>query len=150
MYLCYMDESGTSDIPGNTSHFVLAGLSVPIGLWKDYDGQIQAIKRKYDLENCEIHAAWILRPYLEQTQIVDFEALSYRQRSSQVNSLRTAELLRLQRAGNPKLYKQTRKNFQKTASYIHLTYGERQQLTKEIALCLAEWSTARLFCRVCR
>ena len=30
MYLCYIDESGTSDIPGNTSHFILAGLSLPI------------------------------------------------------------------------------------------------------------------------
>ncbi|MXW47489.1 MAG: hypothetical protein F4Z97_02385 [Gammaproteobacteria bacterium] len=27
MYLCYVDESGTLDIPDNTSHFVLAALS---------------------------------------------------------------------------------------------------------------------------
>ncbi len=29
MFLCYIDESGTSNIPGNTSHFILAGLAIP-------------------------------------------------------------------------------------------------------------------------
>ena len=37
MYLCYIDESGTSVVPGNTSHFVLAGLSIPIVQWKGGD-----------------------------------------------------------------------------------------------------------------
>ncbi|MCU7837088.1 MAG: DUF3800 domain-containing protein [gamma proteobacterium symbiont of Taylorina sp.] len=40
MYLCYIDESGTSSIPGNTSHFVLAGISVPIWHWKTCDKDI--------------------------------------------------------------------------------------------------------------
>jgi hypothetical protein len=34
MYLCYIDESGTPQIPGNTSHFILAGLAIPIGFGK--------------------------------------------------------------------------------------------------------------------
>lgn len=55
MYLCYIDESGTSDIPGNTSHFVLSGLSIPIWYLKDCDRTIETIKRKYVLENSEIH-----------------------------------------------------------------------------------------------
>jgi hypothetical protein len=38
MHFCYVDESGTSNIPGNTSHFVLAGLSIPIELWQNCDG----------------------------------------------------------------------------------------------------------------
>ena len=29
MHLCYNDESGMSGVPGNTSHYVLAGISVP-------------------------------------------------------------------------------------------------------------------------
>ena len=29
MQLCYIDESGTPDVLGNTSHYVLAGISVP-------------------------------------------------------------------------------------------------------------------------
>jgi len=34
MNLCYMDESGTPDIPGNSSHFILVGFSIPITYWK--------------------------------------------------------------------------------------------------------------------
>jgi len=34
MYLCYVDESGTPDIPGNTSHFVLDGIFTPVWHWK--------------------------------------------------------------------------------------------------------------------
>jgi len=84
MYLCYIDESGTSDIPGNTSHFILAGLSVPIWHWKDCDREIEAIKRNYSLKNLEIHVAWLLRPYLEQTRIADFKSLNYMQRRFEV------------------------------------------------------------------
>lgn len=145
MYLCYVDESGTSDIPGNTSHFVLAGLSIPIWYWKDCDREIEAIKKKYALDDSEIHIAWILRPYLEQSRIANFEALDYRQRRSQVVSLRNTELLRLQRAGNPRLYKQTKKNFRKSESYIHLSYAERQNLIGETAQCISQWGFARLF-----
>ncbi|MBA4379537.1 MAG: hypothetical protein C0393_02425 [Anaerolinea sp.] len=145
MYLCYVDESGTSDIPGNTSHFVLAGISIPIWHWKDCDREIETIKRKYALENSEIHVAWILRPYLEQSRISDFERLDYRQRRAQVESLRKVELLRLQRVGNPPLYKQTRKNYQKTAEFIHLSYNERRKLILEVADCISKWGFARLF-----
>lgn len=145
MYLCYVDESGTSDIPGNTSHFVLAGISIPIWHWKDCDRAIEAIKRKYSLANLEIHVAWILRPYLEQSKILDFETLDHRQRMAQVGSLRKAELLRLQRSGNPSLYKQTRKNYQKTEDYVHLSHDERRKLILEIADCVSRWGFARLF-----
>lgn len=145
MYLCYIDESGTPDIPGNTSHFILAGLSIPIWHWRDCDREVEAIKKKYALSDAEIHVAWILRPYLEQTRIPDFASLDYRQRRSQVESFRKAEILRLQRAKNPKLYKQTRKNYEKTDAYIHLTYDERRNLIREIAQRIANWGFARLF-----
>ena len=145
MYLCYIDESGTSSIPGNTSHFVLAGLSIPIQQWKSCDKDVESIKNKYDLANTEIHVAWMLRPYIEQTHIPGYEKLSHTRRRSQVQQLRTAELLRLQRAKNPKLYRQTRKNFTKTEPYIHLTHSERYDFVKEIALCVSQWGFARLF-----
>lgn len=144
MYLCYIDESGTSDIPGNTSHFVLAGLSVPVWHWRDCDKEIELIKRRYALELAEIHVAWISRPYLEQSRIPNFPSLDYRQRRSQVESLRKAELLRLQRS-NVKQYKQTRKNYRSTESYIHLTYDERRNFIKELAECVSKWGFARLF-----
>ncbi len=145
MYLCYIDESGTSSIPGNTSHFVLAGLSIPIQYWKSCDKDIESIKNKYNLRNTEIHVAWILRPYSEQTRIPGYKNLSHTRRRSQVQQLRTAELLRLQKAKNPKLYKQTRKTFNKTEPYIHLAYSERYDFVKEIALCISQWGFARLF-----
>ncbi|MFH0795278.1 MAG: DUF3800 domain-containing protein [bacterium] len=95
MYLCYIDESGTPDIPGNTSHYVLAGLSIPISSWRDCDEKVERIKNRFGLEGTEIHVAWMLRPYLEQTRIPNFDVMDHGQRRSQVRSLRTAELLRL-------------------------------------------------------
>ena len=37
MYLCYIDESGTHEVPGTSSHFVLLGIAIPINKWKDYE-----------------------------------------------------------------------------------------------------------------
>lgn len=144
MFLCYIDESGTSDIPGNTSHFILAGLSIPITKWKYCDNQIAYIKKRFYLENEELHTAWILRPYLEQSRIPNFERLDKAQRISEVQRYRRAELLRLQRT-NRSLYKQTKKNYQKTEAYIHLTFTQRKDLLKEVAECVSKWGFARLF-----
>ncbi len=66
MHLCYLDESGTSDIPGNSSYFVLAGISVPIWHWTACDREINELKRQFGLEESEIHTAWMLRRYPEQ------------------------------------------------------------------------------------
>lgn len=145
MYFCYIDESGTPDIPGNTSHYILAGLSIPVQYWKDCDRDIEIIKQRYRLANKEIHVAWILRSYLEQSKISDFDTLDYQQRRFQVSAIRNAGLLRLQRSGKPSLYKQTQKNYQKTDDYIHLSYDERKSLIREIASALASWGFARLF-----
>jgi hypothetical protein len=145
LYLCYIDESGTPDIPGNTSHYVLAGLSIPISHWKSCDNAIEVIKRRHNLENAEIHVAWILRPYLEQSRITNFEKMSYAQRKSQVEQLRKAELLRLQKTANHKLYYQTKKTYKQTAAYIHLSYQERQDFIREIAKRISQWRFARLF-----
>ncbi len=68
MHICYVDESGTSDIPGTSSHFVLAGLAIPISEWKNSDIALNKILNKYDLARDEIHTAWILRKYIEQSQ----------------------------------------------------------------------------------
>ena len=72
MYLCYMDESGTPDLPGNTSHFILVGLSIPVWHWKTCDREIAQLKREHSLGDEEIHCAWMLRRYLEQSKIKNF------------------------------------------------------------------------------
>ena len=68
MYICYIDESGTSAIPGNTSHFVLVGISIPVWQWKNCDREIEQIKDKFSLGGSEIHVGWMLRPYIEQNR----------------------------------------------------------------------------------
>lgn len=145
MFFLYIDESGTPDIPGNSTHFVLAGLSIPISFWKECDKQISAIKDKYFLSEAEIHTSWILRSYPEQRKISNFESLDKNRRIAEVLRLRSSELLRLQKINNKQLYRQTKKNYAKTEAYIHLTSGERKQLIKEIATCISNWDFARLF-----
>lgn len=145
MLICYIDESGTPDIPGNTSHYILAGVSIPVEKWKDCDRDIETLKTRVGLAHQEIHVAWMLRRYLEQTKISGFDALDYQQRRYQVNAFRTTELLRLQRAKNRPLYKQTRKNYQQTDAYVHLTYDERKNFTLNMARLVSGWGFARLF-----
>lgn len=144
MYLCYVDESGTPDIPGNTSHYVLAALAFPDEFWKSHHAQLENVKRRYGLAQAELHVAWMLRPYIEQHSIPNFAQMAPLERRSAVLRARTAELLRLQRV-NRKQYKQTKKNYQKTQAYIHLTYEERHAAVKELAQRIASWGAARLF-----
>lgn len=145
LHLCYIDESGTSDIPGNTSHFVLAGVSIPIWHWRQADSQINAIKDRYGLQEAEIHTAWLLRKYLEQSRIDGFEQLTRDQRRAAVTSARTTHLLLLQRQNRHKAYRQTKKNYAQTAPYIHLTLSERQHFINDVADCVSGWGFARLF-----
>lgn len=88
VYLCYIDESGTPQIPGNTSHFILCGVSLPIKYWKSCNKKIDSIKKKYRLQDCEIHTGWIMRSYIEQSKIPNFEMLSDDDRRNEVLKLR--------------------------------------------------------------
>jgi hypothetical protein len=144
MYVCYIDESGTPDIPGNTSHFVLAGLCIPISDWKSIDISISALLKKYGLDGAEFHTAWILRKYLEQSKIPNFDKMDRSARRSAVQQARNKELLRLQKHSSPS-YKQVKKTFAQTAEYIHLTLAERRALVSELGDLVASWSNARLF-----
>ena len=109
------------------------------------DKQIHAIKHKYGLDDAEIHTGWILRNYLEQSRIPDFEKLSYADRRSAVIRERAKEIYRLQHSGNKKLYKQCKKNYRMTEAYVHLTRDERTALIQEIADKIGSWQFARLF-----
>jgi len=140
-----MDESGTSEIPGNSSHFVLAGLSIPIWHWKICESAIDSIRKRYHLENAEIHTAWLLRPYLEQNKIPDFSTLNHEKRRRAVREFRVRELHRLQKKKPSKSYRQTKKNYSNTDDYVHLTYQERTDFVRDIAVCVSGWGFARLF-----
>lgn len=145
MYLCYIDESGTPDIPGNTSHFILAGLSIPIRYWKTCDYEIEQIKHNYGLNHNEIHIAFMLRKYIEQSKIPNFEKMNYEQRRYEVGRLRNKELLNLQYSKKIKQLRQTKINYKKTEDYIHLTFSERQEVVNCIAEKINSWGYARLF-----
>jgi hypothetical protein len=145
MHICYIDESGTPEVPGNTSQYVLAGISVPIWHWRTCDDEITAIKRKYALESAEIHTGWIMRRYQEQIRIPNFEALTYPQRRSQVERIRRSEILRLQSFQNRRHYNRTVKTYRKTRPYIHLTYDERVRFVRDIAMAVGNWGFSRLF-----
>lgn len=145
MHLCYIDESGTPDVPGNTSHFVLTGLSVPIRRWKEADQDISAIRTSFRLSGVEIHTAWMTRVYPEQRSIANFEQLADEERRRMVEQYRARELLRLQRSGKSKLYHQTKKNYKHSAAYVHLTHKERLDFLRAVADRVSQWSYARLF-----
>lgn len=81
---------------------------------------------------------------MSKVKIPDFENLSYPQRRSQVSQLRKSELYSLQKTNNPSL-KQTKKNYEKTDVYIHLTLSERNQLLLDLATAVGNWGFARLF-----
>ena len=83
MLLCYIDESGTPEITGNSSHYILAGLAIPVHRWKEAELDINKVKQKYGLEHNEIHTAMIqiadlcayaIRRYLEnnETDLFDY------------------------------------------------------------------------------
>ncbi len=144
MHLCYVDESGTPEIPGTTSHFILAGVSIPIWHWRNADREITRIKQRYELNGAEIHTAWMLRKYIEQSRIKNFERLPSGSRRSRVEGQRASELHKLQKS-SPKRYRQARKNYSHTEAYIHLTWDQRREFLREIADCVANWGFSRLF-----
>ena len=145
MYFCYIDESGTPHLPGNTSHYILAGIAIPIHRWKTCENAIFRLKKRYELVGFEIHTAWMLRPYLEQSRIPNFKTLTYSQRRTEVTRHRNSELLRLQRSGNSRRYKQAKKNYKHTGAYIHLTHAERVALIEELADMIGRWNFTRIF-----
>ncbi|BCG72428.1 hypothetical protein MesoLj113a_35860 [Mesorhizobium sp. 113-1-2] len=145
MYICYIDESGTSDVPGTSSHFVLAGLSIPIEHWRDADREISQVLSKYGLEHAELHTAWMARKYLEQSKIAGFEGMDWASRRAAVQKERTRHLLALQKTQKAKTYRQAKKSYRHSEAYIHLTYDERLATLSAVADAIGSWESARLF-----
>jgi len=128
-----------------TTHFVLVGLAIPASSWKTLESQVRSHKAKYDVENDEVHTAWMARRYVEQERIPDFESLSRQNRRTAVEPLRQQHLLRLAASGTRKQLESAKKNYRKTEPYIHLTRDERVSLLLELADIVGQWQDARLF-----
>ncbi|HSS77587.1 MAG TPA: DUF3800 domain-containing protein [Thermoanaerobaculia bacterium] len=135
MYLLYVDESGvTNPHPSQTSHYVMIGLAVHVRTWFALTSRVRSLKSAYaldgDTEKLELHAAWLLRAFHEQSVIPNFNDLSRPARYSAVQEWRK----RRQQDDWPNLVPRARerekKDFRKTELFIHLTREERE------ALCL--------------
>lgn len=146
MYLCYLDESGTTGTTtGDTTHFVLAGISIPIWHWRDADRDVSRVLSRYNLADAELHTAWMLRKYLEQSRIPNFEQLDHGGRRREVNRRRSRELSRLGGSANDGRRNRTRKLHRNTDPYVHLTWDERRQAVLDVAETVSNWGFARLF-----
>ena len=56
MHLCYLDGSGaTGASGGDTTHFVLAGISIPIWHWRDANREVSHVLGGYGLADTELH-----------------------------------------------------------------------------------------------
>ena len=146
MYLCYLDESGTTGASdGDTSHFILAGLSIPIWHWRDADRDVSRVLSAYRLADTELHTAWMLRKYIEQSRIADFDQLAFADRRREVRRHRSNELSRLAGRANDVRRRRTRKLHRNTEAYVHLTWEERRRAVREVAETVSQWGFARLF-----
>ena len=143
-YFCYIDESGTPELPGTSTHFVLVGVAIPLASWSEADIALSDILKQFDLADAEIHTAWMLRKYPEQLKIPNFGNLPRSARRSAVERLRAAEIIRL-RGVRPKAHTQAKKNFAHTLAYVHLTYEERRNVLERISDWFANWAPAYLF-----
>lgn len=142
MYLLYVDESGvTNPHPSQTSHYVMLGLAVHVGTWFALTRRVRNLKRIYalegDLEKLELHAAWLLRAYREQSVIASFEDLSRRARYDAVQQWRTSRQQN-EWIGDPRLKEREKKDFRKTEPFIHLTREERETLCLEALKIIGE------------
>ncbi len=142
MYICYLDESGTPETPGTSSHFILVGLAIPAVSWKQKDREVFDIKRRFDLEHAEIHTGWILREYPEQTRVPGFESMDYSARRKAVLGVRA---LNLSRPRDNAKQKDLLKNYRKTDPYVHLTQTERFDFISSLARLIGSWDDCRLF-----
>lgn len=140
MYFLYLDESGS-----NTSHFILFGLAIPATSWKEKIDQITPVKESYTLKGTEIHTGWMLRRYLEQERISDFENLGYEERRVEVLKERSKTLNKLAVLGDIKRARNTKKAYKKTKDYIHLTLAQRRNCLRDLANVVGTWNDSRLF-----
>ena len=142
MFLCYVDESGTTGAStGDTTHFVLAGISIPIWHWRDADREVSQVLGRYGLADAELHTAWMLRKYLEQSRIPGFEQLGHADRRREVNRRRNNELSRLGGSANNVRRNRARKLHRNTDPYVHLTWDERRQAVLDVAEAVSNWGS---------
>lgn len=146
MHLCYLDESGTPELTGSTTHFVLLGIAVPASSWRARDESIAQIKAQYDLHAAEIHTGWMTRRYAEQDRVAEFHLLDRPERRKRAAAQREAMLLHTAATKPASRLAELKKTMRKTEPYIHLTLEERIAVLRQIAGSMANWTDSAIFC----
>jgi hypothetical protein len=142
MRIAYLDESGTPDPGGNTSHFVLLALVIEDKSWKKKDADILAVKKKYGLAGAELHAAWMNRRFAEQEGIPGFEKLTSDERQIAMKKAREATLIKRGALHGIAEMKLLKKTFRRTDAYTHLTLPERKAFLRDVAESVKGWTDA--------
>ena len=141
MYILYLDESGVPNPHfSQTSHYVLLGMAVHVDTWFQLSGQVRALKDRYSREgeDFELHAAWLLRSYREQSLIPGFEDLDALARHEAVQSWREERKAEWPTLGRER--QREKKDFKRTEPYVHLTRAERDRLYREALKIVGESS----------
>ncbi|MCB9665795.1 MAG: DUF3800 domain-containing protein [Alphaproteobacteria bacterium] len=149
MFICYVDESGVPQPDAGTSHFVLAGVAVPVAKWKRFDEALVTLKGRHKLGGMELHTAWMERFYPEQERIAGFAELSLDQRRSRTRQERKVDLGKAALRGD-RAVRSLAKNYAKTDSYIHLSHEERRSAVRDAAHLLGGWEDCVVFADVQR
>ena len=145
MYFCYLDESGTPELAGQTSHFVLIGLAIPAAAWHRKDQRINVIKKRYALQDVEIHTGYLARRFPEQEHIQRFGELDSIGRRAAVKVEREKSLIKAAALNSQARLKSLKKVYSKSADYVHLMHKERIQPLRDLADKIGSLSDARLF-----
>ena len=146
LYVLYVDESGVSvRHPSQTSHYALAGVAVDASTWVQKRDQIEAIRQRFGFPGSEIHVAWLLRPYVEQVAIPNFETLSARARRGRVARMRAEKVRVLRASGQAKAARDLERFHKKSAAYAHLLLAERIEVARAVADMVGSWTDTVLF-----
>lgn len=135
MFLLYIDESGVAERDASqTSHFVMVGMAVHVGTWFALTQRVRALKSRYtlirDTQNLdlELHAAWVLRAYHEQSLIPGFDQLSQNARYDAIVQWREEQTIKAWPGMEKRKVAAEKKYFKRTIQYAHLTRKERVEL----------------------
>lgn len=145
MYLCYLDESGTTDHSSNTRHFVLLGLAFQASCWKQVAQSLSIVKFRYGITEAEIHTGWLARQYPAQSGISGLERLTPDQRRIQTETAWKALLFDAHISKSQKQFADEKKKYDKSWPYLHLTFEERISVLREILDALNSMSFVRIF-----
>lgn len=145
MRIAYLDESGTPELAGGTSHFVLLAVAIDGQTWRTKDDQLEGIKARFGLEQAEVHAGWMARAYPEQDHIPGFAGMDWATRRAHVKAARDATLLKRATLRGVSSVQEMRKNFRKTEGFVHLTLAERRAALEAIATAVSAWDDCAIF-----